>query len=275
MQREKLHFHQVPGGTGVPTLRWRRLGVGAVICLAALGSSASVRAQGLTVNAGDTVSWGASMDLDCGDLVVNGTLDAPGIAFTRAGNVIIGAGGQLNAANTTIEVTTSWQNSGAFNAAGSTVTASNACANTSTAFSGNTTFSNLSATTAGHTLNFAAGSEQTVGGALTLTGITAIGQGGTAFLTLPTGGTQSISSVGVNGVDASHGQRLAPTAVNAITGTANNWFKATTPTTPTAATPVPTTSPAGLALLMGLMLGAAHLTRRLSGRTRGKPGQGR
>ena len=268
---EQFHISRLPVGRVAARLRGPRWAAGAV-CLLALGSSTAAMAQGLSINAGETVNWGAPLNLDCGDLVVNGTLNAPGVAFSKVGKVIIGVGGQLNAANTTIEVTTSWQNSGAFNAAASTVTASNACSNAGTTFSGNTAFTNLSASTAGHTLSFATGSEQTVSGALTLNGVTLLGQGGTAFLSLLAGGTQNIANVGVNGVDASHGQHLAPTAVNAITGTANNWFTGSTPTTPTtpaAPTPVPATEPAGLALLAGLIGAAMCWSRRRPGKARG------
>ncbi|QNN56461.1 IPTL-CTERM sorting domain-containing protein [Diaphorobacter ruginosibacter] len=266
MQREKFILHRAQGRGAASEQRWARPYIGAALCVVGMASSAAVMAAGITVNAGDDVTWGASMDLGCDDLVVNGILNAPGVAFTRVGNVIIGSAGQLNAANTTFEVTSSWQNSGAFSGAGSTVTASNACSNTSTAFSGNTNFANLTATSPGLQLNFAAGSEQTVSGALTLNGVTLTGQGGTAFLTLAGGGSQNIANVGVNGVDASHGTRLAPTGTNVIpNGAANNWFAAKTPpVTPTAATPVPVTGPGGLALLAGLMLGAAHWVRRRS-----------
>ncbi|QIL71836.1 hypothetical protein G7048_16605 [Diaphorobacter sp. HDW4B] len=275
MQREKLSRPQVAGGADAPKPRWLRPCAGAAVCLAALVSSAAVQAQGITVNAGDTSTLTITADLDCHDLIVNGTLNAPGATFTRVGNVIIGAAGQLNADNAVFAVSKSWQNSGTFSGAASTVTASNDCANTSTTFSGNTAFGNLKATIAGHSLSFAAGSEQTVSGLLTLSGVTLTGQGGTAYLTLSTGGTQSIANVGVSAVDASRGQHLAPTSVNVITGTATNWFGSPTPSTPEPAVPVPANSPAGLALLAGLMLGAAQLARRWSGKSRSKSGQGK
>ena len=247
---------------------WRNAGAG-VCCLGLMMGAASVYAQGLVVKPNEAVTFAVNMDFDCADLVVQGELTAPGVVFKRVGNVIIGPNGRLLASNATIEVTTSWQNGGQITAPGSSVTASNACANTGTTFSGSTEFSHLSSTTAGHQLQFAAGSEQTVTGSLQLDGVTLTGQGGPAYLTLPAGGAQSIAAVGVNNVDASRGQHLAPTLSNAVQGTATNWFKATPPkpVTPTDARAVPVNSPAGLALLAGLMLAAAHRVRRWRGKS--------
>lgn len=274
MPKETSIFHRPSREGNASRSRWPRLAVSTAVCLAGLANIACVHAAGLTVNAGDTATWGTPLDLDCDDLVVNGTLDAAGAVFTRVGNVIIGSGGQLSAGGSTIEVTKSWQNSGTFNGAGSTVTVANTCANTSTTFSGDTTFGNLSATVAGHELDFAAGSEETVTGQLTLNGVTLRGTGGTAYLTLQSGGTQSIANVGVSGVDASHGQHLAPSANNVISGgAANNWFVAG-PAKPEAGSvaAVPATGPAGLAVLAGLMLAAAGLARRWPGKSRRKSG---
>ncbi|QIL78517.1 IPTL-CTERM sorting domain-containing protein [Diaphorobacter sp. HDW4A] len=272
MNRELLSFKPEPtGGETVASWRVPRRVTATLACLAGMATAAPmVYAAGYTVDPAGG-SFGASMDLDCGDLVVNGPFDATGASFTKIGKVIIGSGVTFTAANATLEVTVGWENSGTFSGAGSIVTASNACANTSTTFTGNTTFNALSATVAGHTLNFTSGSEQTVTGQLTLNGVTLTGQGGTAYLTLPTGGGQTIANVGVSGVDASRGQRLAPTGTNVITGAAVNWFGVPTPTTPTVTKPVPVTGPFGLALLSGLLAAAAHLSRRRSGTSRRKP----
>ncbi|MPN19114.1 hypothetical protein SDC9_166480 [bioreactor metagenome] len=218
----------------------------------------------MTVNAGDTVTWTAVTDLACGDLVVNGSLTADGASFTNVGSVIIGSTGSMSAAGTTFNVNNGWSNSGSFSGAGSTVVADSACSNTSTTFTGNTPFANLRANIAGHTLNFAPGSEQTVSGQLALDGVTLLGQGGTAYLTLLPGGTQTIATVGVNDVNASRGQHLAPTAVNVITGPAVNWFSAGPKPPVVIAQPVPVTGPWGLALMAGLLMAAAHRTRRQS-----------
>lgn len=245
-------------------LSWRGPSVAGALCLAAgLAGAPMVQAAGITVEPADgPVSMaGIAFDLDCDDLVVNGTLDASGATFQRVGNVIIGAGGSFTASNATIEVTSSWQSSGSFSGAGSTVTASGACANTSTIFSGNTTFHNFSATSSGLLLNFAAGSEQKVEGLLILHNVTLQGQGGAAYLTLLPSGTQDIGTVGVNNVNASRGQRLAPTQTNRISGRAPNWFG--NPSS-FAGAPIPTNGPVGLTLMALLMSAAVFLRRRFA-----------
>ena len=237
------------------------------IWLAGMLCAAAVQAAGVTINPPDSPASlaGVTMDLDCDDLVVNGTLDITGATFTKVGNVIIGAGGVVNASGATIQVNRGWANTGAFNGPGSTVTASNSCANTSTSFSGNTTFFNLSATIPGHTLNLAAGSEQQVAGLLALNGVQLLGQGGASYLTLLPAGTQNIAAVGVAQVDASRGQRLAPTLENQnVGGSAPNWFRSAISGTPV---PVPVNGPLGLAL-MGLLLCAAAFAQRWPGKAR-------
>lgn len=251
-------------GMGMPTRSGRRgRQAASVAWLTAMACAGTVHAAGYTLLAGDGPASvaGLALDLDCGDLIVNDQLDATGTTFTRVGNVAIGASGALNATNASIEVTANWQNSGGFTGAGSTVTVSNQCGSAASTFSGNTTFVNLSAT-GPHTLSFAAGSEQTVSGALTLNNVTLLGQGGTAYLTLAQGGSQSIAGVSVDKVDASHGQRLAPTLTNQITGSASNWFRsgASSPVN-VRPTPVPVNGPGGLAL-MGLLLAAVPFARR-------------
>ncbi|WP_423460716.1 hypothetical protein [Ottowia sp. VDI28] len=246
---------------GPRKLSWRGPQVAGALCvIAGLAGTPLAHSAGITIEPADgPVSMaGLTADLDCDDLVVNGTLDASGATFQRVGNVIIGAGGSLTATNASIEVTQSWQNNGSFSGAGSTLTASNACANTGTAFSGNTTFYNFSATSPGLVLSFATGSEQKVGGLLTLHDVTLQAQGGWAYLTLSQGGTQNISTVGVNSVDASRGQRLAPTQTNQIGGRAPNWFSNRSSFD---VSPVPTNGPLGLTLL-GLLLSAAMFLRR-------------
>ena len=234
--------------------------------LAGIACTTAVHAAGITIPADSTLSLpAATMDLDCDDLVVNGTLDMPNSTFTKVGNVIIGAGGVVNASGATIHVNRGWANTGSFNGPGSTVTASNSCANTSTSFAGNTSFFNLSAMVPGHTLNLVAGSEQQVAGLLTLNGVQLLGQGGASYLTLLPGGSQNIGAVGVNQVDATRGQRLAPTSMNETPGgSAPNWFR-NTPVL-TGAVPVPVSGPLGLAL-MGLLLSAAAFAQRRSGKS--------
>ncbi len=235
--------------------------IGVVWLVAGLACASSVQSAGFTVAAATGASLvGISMDLQCDDLVVDGTLDASNAVFRNVGNVRIGASGTLTAPHAQFQVTHTWQNNGAFSGPGSTVTAATVCANASTTISGHTAFTNFSATGPGLTLNFAAGREQTVSGLLTLHEVTLLGDGGTAYLSLGPGGAQDISSVGVNGVDASRGPRLAPTEVNQISGSAVNWFNSRAPSVGPVI-PVPTTGPLGLSLMV-LLLGAAAFLRR-------------
>ena len=252
------------GDSGLPMRPSPKRKVAGALWLAGMVCTAAVHAAGVTINPGDSASMARlTVGLDCDDLVVNGTLDIAGATFTKVGNVIIGAGGVLNASGANIQVNRGWANTGAFSGAGSTVTVGNNCANTSTSFAGNTTFFNLSATSPGHTLNLAAG-EQQVAGLLTLNGVNLVGQSGT-YLTLLAGGTQNIGAVGVNQVDASHGQHLAPTLDNQTAGgNAPNWFRSAT--TPVGPVPVPANGPLGLAL-MALLLCAAAFTQRWPGKS--------
>ena len=258
--------HKHSKGAGTPRRHLPQRRSAGVLWIVGMVCSAAVHAAGLTVSPGENATWaGSTMDLDCDDLVVNGTMDIAGATFTKVGSVIIGSGGVLNASGANIAVNREWANSGAFSGTGGAVTVGNSCANTSTNFSGNTTFFNLSATAPGHTLNLATGSEQQVAGLLTLNGVQLLGQGGTSYLTLLPGGTQNIAAVGVNQVDATRGQRLAPTLRNQYAaGSAPNWFQSSTVGTP--AVPVPTNGPFGL-VLMGLLLGAAAIAQRWTGKT--------
>ena len=243
-----------------------RANVARAVCLLAVAGAVSMQAHaGFSDEVGAENTFDSMSDQDCGDVVINGKLTlAAGAGFTRVGTFTVApTGSVVTASGVSIEVTTGWQNGGTFDTSGTSLTASNVCGNTTTTFSGSNTFLSLSATSAGHTLVFPAGTTQTVTGSLTLTGQTLNGGDANTFLTLATGASQSISDVGVNSVDASRGQRLAPTGTNKITGTAPNWFAApVTPVVPTSPTAVPVTGPGGLALMGGLMVLAAGFVRR-------------
>lgn len=182
-----------------------------------LAGAAAAQAAAFTVGAGGGAYHG-TIDLACGDLEVNGPLSAAGATFTGVGMVRIGAAGSIAAAGARIELGAGWHNAagpGGFTGAASTVAVVGRCSSGgATDITGNTTFSHLSAAQAGQVLRFAAGSEQQVGGTLTLGDVAPQGQGGTAFLTLLPGGAQQIGAVTVAGVDASRGQWLAPTGQN-------------------------------------------------------------
>ncbi|MCG3783886.1 IPTL-CTERM sorting domain-containing protein [Delftia acidovorans] len=202
----------------------------ALAALAALllAGAAAAQAAAFTVGAGGGAYHG-TIDLACGDLEVNGPLSAAGATFTGVGMVRIGAAGSIAAAGARIELGAGWHNAagpGGFTGAASTVAVVGRCSSGgATDITGNTTFSHLSAAQAGQVLRFAAGSEQQVGGTLTLGDVAPQGQGGTAFLTLLPGGAQQIGAVTVAGVDASRGQWLAPTGQNGPGGSsAPGWF---------------------------------------------------
>ncbi|WP_028606076.1 hypothetical protein [Ottowia thiooxydans] len=260
-----------PEDLGAPRTLWRGRHVAiAAWLVASMAGASTVHAAGITIEPADgPVSLaGITLDLDCDDLVVNGTLDISSATLQKVGNVVIGAGGSLTASDASIEITHSWQNNGSFSGAGSSVIASNACANASTSFAGNTNFHNLSSTSAGLALGFAAGTDQTVSGLLVLQNVTLQGQGGTAFLSLQAAGTQNITAVGVSNVNASRGQRLAPTQMNQImNGYSPNWFSNPSSVVSGIA-PVPTSDAVSLTLMALLLSGTAFLKRRAQKRKR-------
>lgn len=230
---------------------WLRTAL-AALCFAA---APSAQAAAFTVGAGGGAYHG-TMDLACDDLEVNGPLNAVGATFTGVGRVRIGAAGSIAAAGARIEVGAGWHNAagpGGFTGAGSTVAVVGRCSiGGATDITGNTTFGHLSAAQAGQTLHLTAGSEQQVAGTLTLGDVALQGQGGMAFLTLLPGGTQQISAVTVTSVDASRGQRLAPTGQNGPGGgSAPGWFALAAPVIPSSVA-VPTLSTWSLLLLSAL-----------------------
>lgn len=193
-----------------------------------MAGAAGAQAAAFTVGSGGGAYHG-TIDLACDDLEVNGPLDAAGATFTGVGRVRIGAAGSIAAAGARIEVGAGWHNAAGpsgFTGASSTVALVGRCSiGNATDITGSTTFDTLSAAQAGQTLHLAAGSEQQVTGTLTLGNVTLWGQGGAAFLTLLPGGVQQIGAVSVSGVDASRGQRLAPTGQNGPGGgNAPGWF---------------------------------------------------
>lgn len=255
-----------------------RIGAGRKAALALFFAGmacASTAHAGMEIPVGETVVLDGLgvQDLSCEDLIVNGTLTVSGgTTYTNIGNVVIGSAGVLNATTgTSLDVALSWTNNGTVNVTDNTVNVVNTCTNAATTFSGNTTFDKLSAVAAGHTVNVVSGSELKVAGALTLNGVSVLKQGtAPGFLTLLTGGTQNITSVGVNGVHATRGQHLAPTLDNEIaSGDAPNWFRngGGGGDSRTIA-PIPTVGPLGLGLMGVLVAFAAGLGRRWFG----KPG---
>ena len=117
----------------------------------------------------DTITLNS--DLVADSLTINSldTLNTNGYNLTiGSGGITIATGATLNAAGSgTIALGGNWSNSGTFTPGTGTVSFSGSSV---VNILGNTTFNNLSVTTAGKEIRFANGSTQTVAGALTLTG---------------------------------------------------------------------------------------------------------
>ncbi len=150
----------------------RRLGptlglVGLGACIA--GGTA---ADELSVGVGSSVDLGSgAIDLGCSDLTVAGRLSAGSIGVSGARDVTIGPAGVLEGRSATLEVTGDWDNAGTFDAGTSRVHLGDGCERSSAVVSGDTTFADLAVATAtGKVFRFAAGSSQTVTGALRLLG---------------------------------------------------------------------------------------------------------
>ena len=212
---------------------------------------------------------GGSMDLGCTDLIVSGNYDLGGGTLTGVRHVTVNSGGSLSfGAGGSVALAGNWANSGTITATGGTVSigddAGCPAPIATSVISGNTTFHNLGITSsAGKLIQFAAGSVQTVEGALTLTGtgvplrIESTTPGSvSADLRLVPAGTQNLSNLSVRGMSAS-GQWLAPGQTNQGSGPVSRWFG-----DPNAAVaPIPTTSQWTL-LIMALALGATAVRQR-------------
>lgn len=85
--------------------RWRRRAAG-VLCLTGLAWAGAVcAAEGYTVPAGETYELSnMTMDLECGDLVVNGTLNVSNTTFQNVNHIVVSSGGVLAATGSTFDV---------------------------------------------------------------------------------------------------------------------------------------------------------------------------
>lgn len=135
--------------------------------------SPTVFATGMTIGAGGSSSMGAgTINLDCGDLVVEGTLNMDDGTLNNVRNVIIGNGGVLNGHAGSINLSGDWTNNGgSTNPGSSQVTFNTNCSSDTINISGNSRFWNFSLqTTSGRQVTFAAGSTTTVDGHLIMNG---------------------------------------------------------------------------------------------------------
>jgi hypothetical protein len=190
---------------------------------------------GLVVGSGGVVHLGSgTLTLGCTDLE-------------------IASGGELHAEQGTIQLAGNWTAGGLFDPGTGTVAIVDGCTTPETAtISGSNAFYDLTATTAnGKHLVFSAGSTQTIGDHLGLTGapgnllaIRSTSAGLAASLNLAPAGTQSIDHVDVRDSHAT-GQHLAPgppSAFNSVdSGNSTGWFENFLP--------IPALSVAGLVLL--------------------------
>ena len=137
-----------------------------LMSLAVLGLSTSSTADTFTVGSNSTVDLGTgSLALGCGSLDVVGTLSAGTVGFTQGRDVVISPSGTLNGNSATLQLSGDWANTGTFNAGTSSVQMVDGCGLLSAIISGNTTFQNLSMSTAsGKQVSFTAGTTQTVTG---------------------------------------------------------------------------------------------------------------
>ena len=145
---------------------WRGwLGLAVLLC-------SQVYAAGIQVGGGSLVHWGdARIQLDCGDLVIDGQANGATAVLADINDVKLNSGGVLNAENATIILSGDFEGAGAFNPGTGNVNVTDGCSNTASHIGGSFAFNNLSVTTSsGKSLNFDAGKTTTVNGKLTLKG---------------------------------------------------------------------------------------------------------
>jgi hypothetical protein len=192
----------------------------------------------ISIPAGGSLSLGSgALDLGCTDMTVGGNLQVGSAAVTTVHDVTIQAGttpdGTLDGGSGSITLAGNWSDGGTFIPGTSSVffVDNPGCA-TSSAFSGNTAFHNLSlVSNLGKAYTFPPGTTQSILQGLTIQGtlanpiqITSGVPGSPGFISLAPGGTQNISHVGVSDNWAT-GQPLAPFLTNeGGTGNSRGWF---------------------------------------------------
>jgi hypothetical protein len=237
-------------------MRWKRLA--RVAAAAALLASSLAASAAVTVGSGSSLSLGSgSLDLGEHDLGVAGSLAAGTGLVDRVRDLTIQPGGVLNGESAAIQVCGDWSNAGTFTAGTSLVRFLDGCGRSSTAFTGNTTFFNLTLTSGfGRLFSFAAGSTTTVGNFLSVQGasgsllqVRSSVPGSEAFLDLQGG-----SSAEFVDVEDNHAIGTPIVVANGTLGAnAPGWSGATL---------VPSLGPVGLGVLaLGLLwIGRRRLT---------------
>ncbi len=144
-------------------------------CSVYLSLAASAPGAELTVGSGAAFDLGTGvLDLGCASLVVAGSFAVGNGTVDQALDVTISLGGNLDGGNGTLNITGNWDNSagGMFNAGTGSVNFVDGCALGVAAITGSTTFSTLTlTTTTGKTYQLAAGSTQTIGAVLSISGV--------------------------------------------------------------------------------------------------------
>lgn len=240
-----------------------------ILCFAFAACAPALAQLVVPANASIGVDGGA-LDLGSTDLQLAGTLTLGSGQVSHVANVMIEAGGALDADSGSLTLFGDWSNAGIFNAGTGTVNFVDGVATSNV--SGSSTFHNASfASTSGKTWAFAVGSTQSIDGALSILGTTAqpiqfvsSAAGQVAFIDLLPSGSQNIDHVGVSDVHGS-GQPLAPTKTNeGGSGNDLGWFGNSGAVAITY-TPVPTLSSWSRWLLALLLLAVTGIFRsRLS-----------
>ena len=150
----------------------RSLGLG--LALALFAPAFGAYAVGVTVEAGASFDLGdGRLDLGCSDLAVAGDFALGSGTVDQILDVTLSLGGTLDGANGTLNMTGNWNNAagGTFIAGTSSVNFVDGCGVSAATITGNTTFSTLTiTTTTGKSYQFEAGSTQTIGAVLSLSG---------------------------------------------------------------------------------------------------------
>ncbi len=219
----------------------------------------------VSIGAGGTLALGGgTLSTGCADVTVAGTSTLASGILIGVRNLVVSAGGLLDAGSGVIGISGDFGQFGTFTPGTSRFASSDGCGSVSTTLSGSSAFYDFAVTTAGgRSLIFPPALTQNVVHALTLSGsagnllaIRSVNAGQAGLLDLAAGGTQSIAYVDVKDNHAT-GQPLAhgaPTSFNSVdSGDSNGWFLNAI-TTMATAVPVPMLGVAGL-ILLGLFAG--------------------
>lgn len=252
---------------------------------AVLGSALTLcplaaQAVGLSIGAGGTVNLDVgTIDLGCGDLVIDGNLNLDSGTYDNVSAVVINSGGMLNGNSGTINLSGGWSNNGGTtNPGNSQVTFGTDCGANTISVSGNSSFSSMTVqTNNGRQITFEAGSTTSVLDNLIMNGagdennsanllkVRSSSPGNPAFLMVE--GNYAINKVDVQDNHASLPGEWINLGLaenfDSIDGPGNlRWFQSGVAAVNSV--PIPTLSEWTLALLALLMLGMGMFrTRRL------------